>query len=276
MSKSDLVRAGSRRQSKELPCVIAIGGFDPSCGAGVVADARSIEAMGAMPLAVATALTVQSGTGVRSSSAVRAALVVAQLDELVRHLPVRAIKIGQVPSAAVARALARSLSGAAFPLVLDPVLRATGGGDLASAAAVAAISRHLVPLATLLTVNLREASILTGRRVTSIASMERAAGDLAERGAEAVLVKGGHLKGDPVDVLLAGGNPIVFRSRRIAASMHGTGCALASAVAARLACGDELEIAVRRAREHVRRLLAASQKKWQKTGRSRLRAPEPY
>jgi len=252
--------------------VVAIGGFDPSCGAGVVADARSIEAMGAVPLAVATALTVQSGSGVRSSSAVRPALVVAQLEELLRHLPVRAIKIGQVPSGGVARALARSLSGSALPLVLDPVLRATGGGELASASAVSAIARHLVPLSTLLTVNLREASVLTGRRVTSIASMERAAVDLAELGARAVLVKGGHLSGDPLDVLLAGGDHIVLRSRRIAASMHGTGCALASAVAARLACGDELEIAVRRGREHVRRLLTASQK----TGRSRLRAPEPY
>ncbi len=272
MKTSSRAGSGPRR----LPCVIAIGGFDPSCGAGVVADARSIEAMGAVPLAVATALTVQSGSGVRSSSAVRAALVLAQLEELVRHLPVRAVKIGQVPSAAVARALAARLSESAFPLVLDPVLRATGGGELASASAVSAIAKHLVPLATLLTVNLREASVLSGRRVTGIASMERAAVELCERGARAVLVKGGHLTGDPVDVLVAGGEQIVFRSRRIAASMHGTGCALASAVAARLACGDELEIAVRRGREHVRRLLTATRNTRQKTGTSRLRVPEPY
>jgi hydroxymethylpyrimidine/phosphomethylpyrimidine kinase len=259
----------SRRQ---LPFVVAIGGFDPSCGAGVVADARSIEASGGMPLAVVTALTVQSGTGVRLSSPVSAQLVLRQLDELLERLPVRAIKIGQVPTPAIARALARRLSGTGLPLVLDPVLQATGGGELAGKEAAAAIKRYLLPPATLLTVNLREASVLTGRRVTGIASMQRAARELCDLGAKAVLVKGGHLSGDPVDVLCAGGSEIELRSGRIAASMHGTGCALAAAAATRLAIGDNLQVAVRRAREHVRRLLKAAQK----AGGSRLRAPESY
>jgi hydroxymethylpyrimidine/phosphomethylpyrimidine kinase len=252
--------------------VMAIGGFDPSCGAGVVADARSIEAMGALPLAVVTAITVQSGSGVRSFSAVPAARVAAQLEELLAHLPVMAIKIGQIPSAAIARVVARRLRAAALPLVLDPVLGASGGGSLVEDGAAAAIVAALVPLASLVTVNLAEAGALGGRRVTSIAGMRRAAAGLEGRGAGAVLVKGGHLRGDPVDLLRANGKELLLRSPRIPGSMHGTGCALASAVAARLAHGDDLETAVRTARDHVRCLLRAAVK----VGRSRLRAPSSY
>lgn len=265
-------RARSSVAAGRLPFVLAIGGFDPSCGAGIVADARSIDAMGAMPLAVATSVTVQSGRGVRSSKSVPAVLVTQQIDELVRRLDVRAIKIGQVPTSAVAKAVAASLSRTRVPVVLDPVVRATGGGALASASAVAAIRRQLVPLATLLTVNLDEASILARLPVKSVSSMHDAAEKLLALGASAVLVKGGHLRGDPVDVLVTGGALVAMRSRRIAASMHGTGCALASATAARLACGDDVEVAVRRAREHVRRLLSRSIA----AGGTRLRAPESY
>ena len=130
---------------KRPPLVVAIGGFDPSCGAGVVADSRSIEAMGALPLAVVTAITVQSGGGLRSFTALPAARVAAQLDELLAKLPVAAIKIGQVPSAAVARMLARRAHEAALPLVLDPVLAASGGGSLVSRGAPAAIVASLLP-----------------------------------------------------------------------------------------------------------------------------------
>lgn len=254
------------------PFVVAIAGFDPSCGAGVVADARSIEAMGAAPLAVVTSVTVQSGRGVRASTPLPAARVVAQLDELLANLPVAAAKIGQVPTAAVARALARRLRGCGFPIVLDPVLAATGGGRLAAADVPRVLGETLLPLATLLTVNLAEAGALTGRRVASLAAMRLAAAELAARGAAAVLVKGGHLRGEPVDVLHAGERTVLLRSRRIAATMHGTGCALAAAAAARLACGDDVRAAVDAARAHVRGLLRGAVR----LGNVGLRAPAPY
>ncbi len=238
----------------------------------MVADVRSIEAMGAMPLAVVTAITVQSGSGVRSYSAVPRARVIAQLDELLRRLPVAAVKIGQVPTAAMATALARRLERAGLPVVLDPVLRASGGGSLAGRGVATAIARSLLPLSTLVTVNLAEASVFTGRQVTSISGMRRAALELGARGAAAVLVKGGHLDGDPVDLLVAGGAESRLRASRLPGSMHGTGCALASAAAARLACGDDLETAVRVAREHVRRLLRGAIK----IGGGRLRMPASY
>ncbi|MFN2377096.1 MAG: bifunctional hydroxymethylpyrimidine kinase/phosphomethylpyrimidine kinase [Candidatus Binatia bacterium] len=254
------------------PFVVAIAGFDPSCGAGVVADARSIEAMGAMPLAVVTATTVQAGRGVKSFRPVAPAHVLAQLDELLKRLPVAAVKIGQVPSAACARVLAGALRRAGLPLVLDPVLVATGGASLVGRGTAAAIANSLLPLATLVTVNLAEARVLAGLRVADLEGMKRAARVLVEMGAGAVLVKGGHLPGDPVDLLRCGGRDILLRSPRIPGSMHGTGCALASAVAARLACGDDLVPAVRAARAHVRRLLGAAVG----SGRGRLRAPSSY
>jgi len=240
---------------KRLPFVVAIAGFDPSCGAGLVADARSIEAMGALPLAVATAITVQSGSGVRASKALSPAQVAAQLDELLKNLPVASVKIGQLPNAAVARAVARRLAAARLPLVLDPVLVASGGGALAAAGTTRVILSDLVPLASLVTVNLAEAAALTGRRVTSLTAMREAAEAIQAFGAGAVLVKGGHLRGDPVDVLRLDGRVTMRKARRIPGSMHGTGCALASAAAARLACGDDVEEAVERARDHVRKLI---------------------
>ncbi|MFN2424927.1 MAG: hydroxymethylpyrimidine/phosphomethylpyrimidine kinase [Candidatus Binatia bacterium] len=258
--------------ARRRPFVVAIGGFDPSCGAGVVADVRSIEAMGAMPAAVVTAITIQSGTGVRGYAPVPAARVLAQLDELLERLPVAAVKIGQVPSVAVARALARRLADTGLLVVLDPVLVASGGGSLAARGVAGAVLAGLVPLSALVTVNLAEAAVLCGRPVKSIAGMRDAAARIEERGARAVLVKGGHLRGDPVDVLREGGKDLLLRSRRIQGSMHGTGCALASAVAARLACGDDLDKAVRGARDHVRRLLRGAVK----AGAGRLRAPSSY
>lgn len=250
------------------PFVVAIAGFDPSCGAGLVADARSIEAMGALPLAVATAITVQSGSGVRGSTALAPSLVGRQLDELLENLPVAAVKIGQLPNAAVAKTVAKRLAAARIPVVLDPVAVASGGGRLAAPATMKTILASLVPLASLVTVNLAEAAAITGRGVTNVTSMREAASAIESLGAAAVLVKGGHLRGDPVDVLRHDGRERMLKSRRIAGSMHGTGCALASAVAARLACGDDVEEAVRRARDHVRSLIRGAVG----AGNSRLRA----
>ena len=249
--------------------MLAIGGFDPSCGAGVGADVRTLEMYSVAPLAVVTALTVQAGAGVRRVHAASAAVIGAQLDELLAHFPVAAVKIGQIPSAAAARAVEQRLRTLDAAIVIDPVLVASGGGRLASGTAERAIARLLVPAAALLTVNLDEARALTGRRVASIEDMTRAAEALASRGAAAVVVKGGHLDGDPVDVLWHRGRARVFRSRRLAGSMHGTGCAFASAAAAMLAAGATIDEAVIEARAHVRRLLRSAMA----VGKVRLRSP---
>lgn len=238
----------------------------------MIADARSIEAMGALPLAVVTAITVQSGSGVKGFAAVPASRVKEQLGELFAGLPVAAVKVGQIPNAAIAAVVARRVRDSGLVLVLDPVLAASGGGSLVTKGGAKAIAALLLPLCSLVTVNLPEAGVLTGRRVAGKREMAAAARELADLGAGAVLVKGGHLRGDPVDLLLAGGRETWLGAARIAGSMHGTGCALASAAAARLALGDDLEDAVRKAREHVRGLLQTAIS----LGRSRLRAPRQY
>lgn len=257
------------RAASPLPFVLAIGGLDPCCGAGLGADVRTLEHYRTLPLVVATALTVQAGAGVKAVDATSAAGIDAQLVELLAHFPIAAVKIGQVPTAAAARLLGRRLKGVAAPLVLDPVLRASGGGRLAASGARESIAEVLLPLATLLTVNLDEAKALTGLRIADLDGMRRAAQALGARGAAAVLVKGGHLDGDPVDVLWQRGRLRDFRGRRLAGSMHGTGCALASAAAALLARGATVEEAVLEARAHVRALLRSAVT----IGKVRLRAP---
>ncbi len=241
--------------------VVAMGGFDPSCGAGVAADVRTLEAFGVVPAAVATSITVQAGRRLVSHTPVAARLIVGQLEELLAELPVAVVKTGQLPTAAAVRAVALVLSKRDLPLVVDPVATASGGGRLASAAAVTEARRRLVPLATVVTVNLAEASAMSGLRVRDDATMVEAAERIAGLGAGAVVVKGGHLSSAPVDVLWEAGRVTRFRGRRIRPTakrdtgMHGTGCAFASAVAAGLAHGSTIEAAVAAAREHVRELL---------------------
>lgn len=256
---------------KRPPFVLAIGGLDPSCGAGIVADARTLERLEVMPLAVATAVTVQSGGGVRATHPVPVPQVTAQLRELLRAFPASAIKIGQVPSAACAAALAATLRPltARVPLVLDPVLRASGGGELAGPAAARAILARLLPLAAVVTVNLDEAAVLTGMAVRDVDGMSAAARRLSSRTTGAIVIKGGHLRGQPLDMLLHEGCERIFRGTRLRGSMHGTGCAFASAMAAALARGMSVEAALVGARKHVRELLTHAVT----AGGARLRAP---
>ncbi|MFT4572489.1 MAG: hydroxymethylpyrimidine kinase/phosphomethylpyrimidine kinase [Hyphomicrobiaceae bacterium] len=250
---------GETVTTRLLPLVVAAGGLDPSAGAGILADVRTLEACGVQPCAVATAITVQSGRGLVSSKPVAASLVGQQIDEIVAKLGCRWIKVGQVPTERCAQVLAASIRRHDLNLVLDPVVKASGGGALASTAAVRATVRQLLPLARVLTVNLAEAATLAGCRVSDRSGMEKAARRLLALGAVSVVVKGGHLRGQPVDLLVVADQPLRWlASRRIGghgAGMHGTGCAYASALAANLATGAELETAARAASKHVRELL---------------------
>jgi hydroxymethylpyrimidine/phosphomethylpyrimidine kinase len=249
----------SSRRSK--PAVaLAIGGLDPSASAGILADVRTFESFGVLPLAVATALTVQSGAGCQRSVSVRADLVIEQIDELLKVLRPRVFKIGQMPSARLATLLAQRIDDCGATVVLDPVDRASGGGQLVSASAFAAMRRLLIPRCAVLTVNLDEASRLVGDAVTDLDAMKDAAHDLIGLGARSVVVKGGHLRGEPADVFVtADGAVRVFRGARLRGKgrlgLHGSGCAFAAAVAASLALGREPSRSVSDARRHVRTLL---------------------
>ena len=239
--------------------VLTIAGSDPSGGAGIQADLKTFQQFRVFGTAVITALTVQNTRGVRAVHPVAPEVVIAQLDAVTDDLPVAAAKIGLVPTPDVAAALATRLRRAPLPrLVLDPVLVA-GSGDALGAAGTAAALRALLPYAALVTPNLAEAAALTGRTVHDVDDMIAAGRELVALGSAAALVKGGHLPGPPVDVLIADGAIHRIEGVRIAVSRtHGTGCTLSAAVAAGLGSGLDLPAAVARAVRFVRAALAAA------------------
>ncbi len=238
------------------PVVLTIAGFDPSSGAGATADLKTIAAHGCYGMACLTALTVQSRRGVHTVQAVPPRLVEATLRELAHDVRFDGVKIGMLATSPVVGAVARFLKRVKPPnVVLDPVLRASSGAELLDGEGRLMLAKRLLPLATVVTPNLEEASVLSGSRVKSLAEMKRAAARLHRLGARNVVITGGHLK-RPVDLLSMttrlGPIQVEFAGRRVRTSAnHGTGCAFSSALACNLALGRSLPDAVRRAKQYV-------------------------
>jgi hydroxymethylpyrimidine/phosphomethylpyrimidine kinase len=252
--------AAGTRGRRAVPVVLAVGGHDPTAGAGVGADVRTLEAAGVAAAVAVTAITVQDGRHVRRVVATAPALLAAQIEAVMGALPVAAVKCGMLASPAAVRVVARALRDTAVPLVVDPVLRASGGERLAGRGVARAIAEHLLPIAAVVTPNVAEAAVLAGMRIADADDMEEAARRIVALGARAAVVKGGHLEGAPVDVLVAGRSAVRWRAARIDADMHGTGCAFASAVAAGLARKRSVRTSVEHARAHVRTLLRRAQR----------------
>jgi hydroxymethylpyrimidine/phosphomethylpyrimidine kinase len=242
------------------PRVLSIAGSDSGGGAGIQADLKTFAALGCFGMTAITALTAQNTLGVRSIHAVPLQILADQIDAVVEDIGVDAVKIGMLHSADTVRAVAAALKRHGLTrVVLDPVMIATSGAKLIDDAAIAVLVRELFPLAVVVTPNLDEAALLVGQPLRNEADMEAAARQLIERGAHAVLVKGGHLAGETVSDLLLqrGAAPMWLRAERIASpNTHGTGCTLSSAIASELALGADLPQAVQRAREFVRAALA--------------------
>jgi hydroxymethylpyrimidine/phosphomethylpyrimidine kinase len=233
-----------------------VAGLDPTGGAGAAADALRIAREGAHPLVVVSALTVQDTRGVRRVRAVDPQLFAEQLAALARDARIAAAKSGLLPSAAHVAALARALPKNT-PLVVDPVLASSGGFPFLDARGIAALRRALLPRAALVTPNLPELARLSLLPTNTPAEIAAAARRLLALGARAVLVKGGHASGAAVtDWLFDGRGAVAFRARRLRADAHGTGCALAAVLAARLALGDGLRAAAAAAVRRVRADLA--------------------
>ncbi|MBK9385377.1 MAG: bifunctional hydroxymethylpyrimidine kinase/phosphomethylpyrimidine kinase [Planctomycetes bacterium] len=237
------------------PSVLCIAGFDPSAGAGIVADAKTCAALGVYAATAMTALTVQNTRGVQLVQPVEADLLSRQLAALIDDFAFRAVKIGMLcePEAAacVAKAL-RRLPG--IPAVLDPVAAATSGARFWGPGLREVLLTELLPLCAILTPNLPEAAALLQRSTEEIeADPAGACAALRSLGAQAVLLKGGHRsERDAVDLLDDEGRLLELRGERIETrNAHGTGCTLSSAIAAELACGLPLEGAVRRAKRFV-------------------------
>jgi hydroxymethylpyrimidine/phosphomethylpyrimidine kinase len=239
------------RKSK-LTIVAAVGGHDPGSGAGIVADALRIAAEGALPVTVVTAVTAQSTGGVSRVAPVPPREFRAILRELFGDLRPEIVKTGLLPSAQHVRVLHEE-TPPRIPMVIDPVFASSGGHPFLDARGVAALVTLLFPRAVLVTPNLDEADALSGLCAHSPRGAVEAARRMLQWGPRAVLLKGGHGAGPTViDRLVQRGLVREFRGSRIGDGAHGTGCALASVVAARLALGDPLDRAVAAARRRVR------------------------
>ncbi len=236
-----------------MKTILIIAGSDPSAGAGIQQDLKVATLLGAYGLTVVTALTVQNTMGVQAVQPVAPEVVAAQLDSLLADIKIDAVKVGMLANPRVVRAVAERLGQAKIPLVVvDPVLAASDGSPLLDKAGIAVLKEELLPLTTLLTPNLIEAGSLIGRPLASPEDMENAARELSCLGPGAVLVKGGHLPGTPVDVLWDGRNCYYLPGERLQQPhTHGTGCALAAALATLLAQGQALPEAVNQARELI-------------------------
>jgi hydroxymethylpyrimidine/phosphomethylpyrimidine kinase len=235
--------------------VLVVAGSDSGAGAGIQADIKTIAALGGYATTAITALTAQNTFGVHEVMAVPPEFVRRQMEVVLDDIGADCIKTGMLHSAVVLEIVSELIAVRAsdVPLVVDPVLAASDGTLLLDAAAVDALKRRLIPLATVLTPNLPEAEALTGMALGDIEAMTRAAQMLAALGCRYVLVKGGHLAGAMVrDVFVGAGEATVIESPRIETrSTHGTGCTLASGIAVGLAQGMAPLAAVRRARAYL-------------------------
>lgn len=244
------------RRARAPVAVLAISGSDPSGGAGLQADVKTLESFGVVATGVVTTVTVQTTTRVRDARPVAPALVKAQIDAACATIAPRVVKCGLLGSPANVRVVAAYFSSPRTVLVLDPVTTASAPGRrLGAGGLFDAIVAHLFPLGPIVTVNLVEAGRITGMAVDDEEGMRASARRIAALGPRAVVVKGGHLAGDVVDVLYANRRFHRFPAPRVAGGMHGTGCAFASALAAGLAMGRALPAAVGAAGAHVRLLL---------------------
>ncbi len=245
----------------EYPRVLSIAGSDSGGGAGIQADLKTFAALGCYGMTAITALTAQNTLGVRSIHGAPPAMLRDQIDAVLEDMGVHAVKIGMLHSPEIVRTVAEAIDRHGLThVVLDPVMVATSGAVLIDNPAIAVLVKELFPRAAVVTPNLDEAALLVGRALTTEADLQAAALELLAMGAQAVLVKGGHLAGDMVcDVLaLPGGMVHWMRAPRIdTPNTHGTGCTLSSAIAAHLATGSSLIDAVQGARAYVRGALEA-------------------
>ncbi|MEV5976872.1 bifunctional hydroxymethylpyrimidine kinase/phosphomethylpyrimidine kinase [Streptomyces sp. NPDC052114] len=240
------------------PRVLTVAGSDSGGGAGIQADLKTMLALGTHGMSVVTAVTAQNSLGVQGFWALPAEAVRAQYRSVVDDIGVQAVKTGMLASAELVETVADLLAGTDAPAVVDPVGVSKHGDSLLAASALDSVRTKLLPVATVATPNLDEVTQLTGVEVDSEDGLRRAAAAVLAHGPKWVLIKGGHLKGDAVDLLTDGSEEHVLRApRHDNRHTHGTGCTLASAIAAELAKGQDVPEAVAAAKEYVTGAIAA-------------------
>lgn len=238
--------------------MLTVAGSDSGGGAGIQADLKTLLALGTHGMSAVTAVTAQNSLGVQGTWELPADAVAAQFRSVVDDIGVAAVKTGMLSSAALVETVAALLRTVDAPVVVDPVGVSKHGDPLLAADALDAVRGLLLPAATVATPNLDEVARLTGVAVATEDDLPRAAEAVLALGPRWALVKGGHLPGDAVDLLTDGTREYLLRAPRHAnRHSHGTGCTLASAIAARLAHGDAVPEAVRVAKEYVTGAVAA-------------------
>jgi hydroxymethylpyrimidine kinase/phosphomethylpyrimidine kinase len=253
---------------------LSIAGFDPSGGAGVLADIKTFAAFGCFGTAAITSLTSQNTVAVYGAFPQTMAVLRAQLDPILADYAIAAVKVGMLPTREAVEVVAEVIERHRLPnVVIDTVIRSTSGYDLMDEGGIEILAERLLPLARVITPNLSEAERLTGLEIKDLEGMKRAARALRERAQAAirnrhlaargeipaVLVKGGHLPDEATDVLFDGTEFHLFRAPKIATrNTHGTGCTLSSAIAALLAQGCDVPAAVRKAKRYLEAALRSA------------------
>ena len=242
-----------------MKCVLTIAGSDCSGGAGIQADIKTMQANGVYAMSAVTALTAQNTTGVYGIMESSPEFLESQMDCVFEDIFPDAVKIGMVSSVPLIQVIGDSLTKwKASNIVVDPVTVSTSGSRLLREDAQAALMERLLPLASVITPNIPEAEVLTGRSITGEAQMEEATTRLGEMYPGAVLIKGGHQVSDANDLLYDRGRLVWLRGERIDnPNTHGTGCTLSSAIASNLAKGFPMEESIRRAKAYISGALRA-------------------
>jgi len=240
-------------RSLQMKHALTIAGSDSCGGAGIQADLKTFSANGVYGMSVITAVTAQNTMGVFAVEDIRPDLITAQLKAVFDDIAVHAVKIGMLSTPQTIDAVCDSLASyRPTNIVLDPVMISKSGYSLLQATSIEILKKRLLPLAYIVTPNIPEAEILSQISIENISDMKKAASIIFEKGSKYVLIKGGHLASDPVDLLYDGKTFSFFVSKRInTANTHGTGCTLSSAIAANLAKNIPVEISIAKAKKYV-------------------------
>lgn len=239
---------------KRYPVILSIAGSDCSGGAGIQADIKTISALGGYAASAITAITAQNTMGIRAVHSLPPEVVREQIEAVMDDLHPDAVKIGMVNDTLIVHIIADCLlKYSPRYVVYDPVMVSSSGRKLMPDDAIREIKKTLFPLATLITPNLDETAVLTGKKITTLQEMQQAAQELSIACQTSVLVKGGHLAGDEMcDVLYSAGKIYIYKERKIESkNLHGTGCTLSSSIATFLAKGLPLDEAVRQAKSYI-------------------------
>lgn len=236
-----------------MKTALTIAGSDCGGGAGIQADLKTFSAQGVFGMSVITAVTAQNTVEVRGVQNIDLPMIEAQLEAVFEDIQVDAVKIGMLSSSDVIETVANTLKKYKLPeIVLDPVMISKAGHHLLQEEAIIALKQFMIPMATLITPNIPEAEVLTGKSIVSKEDMKQACKELHALGAKTVLVKGGHLQGDPNDLFFDGHDFYWYKEKRIhTKNTHGTGCTLSSAIAANLAKGYSLVESVEQSKEYI-------------------------